>query len=120
MKLRLRALHALRRTSLVLAAALALAPAAQADESFPCKVKDVTVFSGRIHVRCTTMTAAGIYFFALPTSNSVQANRLLTIGSTALVSGRKFVAIYDPGDTSGAAWGCQASDCRALLGFAIE
>lgn len=120
MRLHLRALHRLLRMGLLLPAALALAPAVQADEYFSCKVKDVTVFSSRIHVRCTTTTAAGIYFFALPTSNSVQANRLLTIGSTALVSGRKFVAIYDLGDTSGAAWGCQASDCRALIGFAIE
>lgn len=100
--------------------AAAIASPAQATETFSCKVKDVTVFSNRIHVRCTSATASGIFFFALPTSEATQANRLLTIGSTTLVSGRKFNAIFDPNDTSGTNWGCQSNDCRVLTGFGIE
>jgi hypothetical protein len=93
---------------------------ANAVEYFGCKLKDVTVFNNRIHARCTTATTGGIYFFAVPTSDAAKANRLLTIGTTVLVSGRKFVAIFEPSDTTGTSFGCQADDCRALLGFAIE
>jgi hypothetical protein len=108
------------RSGIVLLALVAAPMQAQATESFTCKVRDVTVFSNRIHVRCTTATVSGIYFFALPTSDSVQANRLLTIGSTTLVSGRKFIATFYPDATTGAAWGCQTNDCRPLVAFGIQ
>lgn len=100
--------------------ALAVPLSAHAVDYFSCKLRDVTVFNNRIHARCTTATSGGIYFFAVPTSDATKANRLLTIGTTTLVSGRKFVAIFEPSDTSGVSFGCQADDCRALVGFAIE
>lgn len=108
------------RSGIALLAVLATPLQALATETFYCKVKDVTVFSNRIHVRCTTATVSGIYFFAVPTVDSVQANRLLTIGSTTLVAGRKFIATFHPDDTAGAAWGCQTNDCRPLVAFGIQ
>lgn len=110
-------------SSVLVALAWAAGFPAQAQDVFSCKLRDVTVFNNRIHVRCTTApaTMTALYFYALPTaSNTTQANRLLTLGSTALVANRKFIAHYGAGDTSGVEFGCQANDCRRLQAFGIE
>jgi hypothetical protein len=44
----------------------------------------------------------------------------MTIGTTALVSGRRFIADFLSGDTSGAGFGCNANDCRRAAAFGIE
>jgi hypothetical protein len=99
-----------------------LAGIAQAD-TFRCTVRDVVVWSNRVHVQCTTTTLDGrdsIRFFAVSTNNATVANRLMTIGTTTLVAGRRFIAIFNNGDTSGDAFDCIHEDCRRLTAFGIE
>lgn len=95
--------------------------------SASCTVSDVTVYSNRVHVRCTTRTVdqmpdgtRDIYYFAVPTSDAVLADRFMTVGMTALVSGRRFVVHYTSGDTSGTSFGCEAHDCRKATIFGIQ
>lgn len=104
--------------ALVLGASIGSAHAASAS----CTPADVTVFTSRIHIRCSQGTADGantIYYFAVPTTDATFANRFMTIATTALVSGRRFVINFTSG-ASGASYGCLASDCRPANWFGIE
>lgn len=87
-----------------------------------CVPTDVTVYSNRIHVRCSqgiTDGASTIYYFAVPTTDATFANRFMTLAMTALVSGRRFIVDFTSG-ASGASYGCQFSDCRPVNFFGIE
>lgn len=99
------------------------AEAAQAGE-FRCTLKDVVVFSNRVHCQCTTTTPDGSstirYFAVSTTADAKVADRLLTIGTTTLVSGRRFIAGFTNGDVSGSSFGCNANDCRKLTYFGME
>src|SRR5215208_1759817 len=56
--------------------------------TFQCNPVNVAVFVGsRIHVRCLPGDGA-IVFFALSVANANEANRVLSIASTALAVGR--------------------------------
>jgi hypothetical protein len=119
---------AVRITGLVLLAVATVAlvwglvGVAHAD-TFRCTLRDVVVWSNRVHVQCTTTTLDGrdsIRFFAVSTNNATVANRLMTIGTTTLVAGRRFIAIYQNGDTSGDDFDCIHEDCRRLIAFGIE
>jgi hypothetical protein len=95
---------------------------AQAGE-FRCTLKAVAVYGNRIHCECTTTVPDGsdtIRFFAVPTADAKLADRLLTIGTTALVSGRRFIAGFKDGDVSGNSFDCLAKDCRKLTSFGME
>lgn len=86
-----------------------------AAEDFVCEPTDVTVYQGRVHVRCLEPELDGgseIWFWAVSTANPDHANRFLTLATTALVSGRSLIFGYTAGDTSGTGFGCQADDCR--------
>jgi len=112
----------LRAFSLSLAMALVVPGIAIAEE-FRCTLRDVVVFGNRVHCQCTTTTSDGpakIRYFAVPTTDAKLADRLLTIGTTALVSGRRFIAGYTKGDTSGSSFNCNSNDCRKLTYFGIE
>jgi len=88
-----------------------------------CTVKDVMVYANRIHVQCTTTTLDGssnIRYFAVSAADAKLADRLLTIGTTALVSGRRFIGGFTNGDVSGTSFNCSAGDCRKLTSFGIE
>jgi len=90
---------------------------------FRCTLRDVVVFGNRVHCQCTTTTPDGssnIRYFAVPTTDAKLADRLLTIGTTALVSGRRFIAGYTSGDASGNSFGCNSKDCRKLTYFGME
>jgi hypothetical protein len=94
-------------------AALVATPAVAAEAL--CTPTEVAVFLNRIHVRCEQPTRDGnrtIWFFAVPTSNAQRANRFLSTATTALVASRTLRFHYDAGNTSGAAFGCLAFDCR--------
>ncbi len=82
---------------------------------FVCQPTEVAVYQGRLHVRCSQTVNDGgnvIRFWAVSTANAQHANRFLTVAASALVSGRNLKMSYTPGDTSGSAFGCLASDCR--------
>jgi hypothetical protein len=53
-------------------------------------------------------------YFSVATANSVHAARILSVLMMAHLSARSIVVEYDPNDTSGTAFGCQAHDCRRL------
>ena len=113
-----------RSLSFIAAVAIVLgcAGAAQA-ATFRCTLKDVVVFGNRVHCQCTTTTLDGgsnIRYFAVSTADAKAADRLLAVGTTTLVSGRRFIAGYASGDVSGASFGCSANDCRKLNFFGIE
>lgn len=81
-----------------------------------CTPLNTAVFSSRVHIKCEE-SVAGIQYFALSTSDAAQAARVLSTISTATVAGRPVFVHYNPSDTSGAAIGCQVSDCRLIEGI---
>jgi hypothetical protein len=91
--------------------------------TFNCTLKDVVVFGNRIHCQCTTTTPDGssnIRYFAVSTADAKLADRVMTVCMTILASGRRFIAGYTSGDTSGSSFGCSASNCRKLNSFGME
>ena len=83
-----------------------------------CTPANVAVFAERVHVKCTA-AVSGIWYFAVSTQNPASAARFLSVMSTAQAAGRTLSIWYNPSDTSGAAWGCQSSDCRAMQAVAF-
>jgi hypothetical protein len=96
----------------------AAGPASPDAEWTTCTPADVTVYAGRIHVRCVE-SVGGIQYFALSTANAAHVARVLSVLSTAHVAGRQLSILYEPSDTSGDAIGCLISDCRLILAAAI-
>ncbi len=86
---------------------------------YTCMPARVATFTTRIHVRCAAAAPNGIWYFAYPSSDTANASRFLSLLSTALVAGKQVNLLYDPADTSGAAYGCAAADCRALRAVEI-
>jgi hypothetical protein len=80
-----------------------------------CQPDEVAVWPNRIHLRCET-AIAGVSYFAVPVTDAAHAARMLSLMSTALAAGRSMLVIYEPSDTSGAAIGCPANNCRLLQG----
>jgi len=106
-----------------------VASPALADE-FVCTPVAISMYNqgspGRIHVECSTSVAIGtnnIRFFAVPTIASADQNyasRVLSTYTTALISSRKLTISYTASDTSGASWGCGATDCRSAWAVSIR
>lgn len=78
-----------------------------------CTPNNVAVYSSRIHVRCNE-SYSGIRYFAYPTRDAAAAARYLSLLTSAQVAGHTLSILYDPADTSGASYGCAASDCRPI------
>jgi hypothetical protein len=81
----------------------------------------VAVFNNRVDVECslTPPDDTSVHYFAVPTSDAGNAARYLSIFTTARITGKTVGLFFTPGDTTGAAWGCQAADCRAISGARI-
>jgi len=90
------------------------APGAPVAVWHTCTSEKVAAYANRIHVRCSNPAPGGIYFFALGTTHSSHAARVLSILSMAHVTGKQLAILYDPTDTSGSAIGCQVGDCRLI------
>jgi hypothetical protein len=96
--------------------------AAPAASLFDCTTSAVAVYNNRVDVQCTPALTDGpstIGYFAVPTTDAGNAARYLSIFTTARITGKHIYLTYTPGDISGAAWGCQASDCRAISGVRL-
>ncbi len=93
-------------------------PARAAPTDTFCTPVQVVDWGVRVHVRCAA-AVGGIIYFAVSTSDSQRAARVLSLASTALVAGRTLIINYDPADLSGASFGCQTNDCRVIraIGF---
>lgn len=94
-------------------------PAFAAPTTHTCKSVDVAAFAERIHVRCNVATASGIVFFSVATANSAHVARILSLLTAAHLAQRSISVEFDPSDTSGVAFGCQANDCRRLMSVGI-
>jgi hypothetical protein len=110
--------HTLLATLIVCIWTIAFPDLAKA-ASLTCTPEDGGVFPGkRIHVQCTKGDG-DIKWFALGVSNDGDANRMLSILSTAFALQKKLTIWYEPGDTSGSSIGCKANDCRLIEGARI-
>jgi|GEM_PF-2940226 len=89
-------------------------------ETAKCVPAEVAVFvkAPRIHVKCASPTN-GILYFATGTADAATAQRVLTVLTSALVSGKALSIVYDPSDLSGAAIGCLNTDCRLIVTVSI-
>ncbi|NMO21021.1 hypothetical protein HPC49_45355 [Pyxidicoccus fallax] len=97
-----------------LAVGLTLTSVPALADSASCTPANVAVYSSRIHVKCAASVAGGIWYFALPTSDTAHANRMLSLLSTALAGGRTLSIDYNPSSTAGTSIGCLSSDCRLI------
>lgn len=118
-------MKALKILSVSLIAITNYAQAATTD--FFCAPTNVGQIDSRIHVQCEQPSMDGsnaIIFFAVNTTGSAEAsdiaNRFLSVGMAALASGKRIRVVYVNGDTSGAAFGCGANNCRKPFGFFLE
>lgn len=94
------------------------APASPNEVWGTCVPVSVASFGNRAHVECAA-AISGIRFFAVSTANPAHVARILSVLSTAQVAGRTLSILYDPVDTSGASFHCQASDCRIISAVAF-
>ena len=83
-----------------------------------CTPAAVGDFQIRIHVRCST-AVDGIVYYAVATTDSNRAARVLAILSGAFLGGHQVEIYYDPADLSGSSIGCSNVDCRLLLNVEI-
>ena len=98
--------------TLVLGAMLSLPSSAYAFDYIikaTCNVVDVAAFPNRAHFRCDNMYPA---YFAVPTSSSAEATRLVTLASAALLGDRKIEVTYNEMDAAPETYGCMHYDCR--------
>ena len=95
-------------------------------DTFTCTPTEVMVYPKRIHVRCSkpaismSSGTSRIWYFAVSTINADYANRFLSTGTTALVSGRKLSINFTGSNTSGTSIGCAYLNCRVPNYFGIK
>ena len=102
--------------TLLLGAALALPASALALEGVTrCPVDEVATFQNRVHVRCGARywdKSPWPSYFAVPTSSSNEAARLVTMGTAAYMGDWQLQIFYDVDDMNAASYGCANQDCR--------
>jgi hypothetical protein len=87
-----------------------------AEKSFVCTPIEVGVFpKKRIHVKCSPGDGA-ISYLALGVADAGEANRTLSILSTAFAVKKRLTIWSDPADTTGTGIGCQTNNCRLIRG----
>jgi hypothetical protein len=85
--------------------------------TYTCNPSLVVSANVRVVARCATPYTNGtitIYWFAYPTSDSGNASRMLSLFETAKATGSTVTFYFDTSDTSGTAYGCLSTDCRAI------
>lgn len=83
-----------------------------------CTPVTVGTYDSRIHIRCS-QSYSGIVFFAYNANDSAGAARYMSMGTSALISGRNMKVLYDPSKHDGAQIGCEIDNCRLLEGLEI-
>jgi hypothetical protein len=86
---------------------------------YQCAVRAVAAFTNRVHVQCTQPYNTTISYFAAPASDRDLASRMEAIGLVAQVTGTVVNLYFNPSDTSGTNFGCQASDCQRITGIEV-
>ena len=96
---------------LLAAATVFAAPhAAAAEVTYQCDIRRVMTFPNRAHVECATG-----FFFAVPTSNPGEVQRLLgmvQIAQNNLIYKHTLYITFDPNDLQAASYGCEVHNCR--------
>ncbi len=73
-----------------------------------------------MHVRCNAPhPGSSIYYFAVPASAREMASRVEAIALVAQVTGANVRIYFNLADTSGSSFGCDAGDCRTVIGLEI-
>lgn len=102
----------------MLRAKLAQAAEPQAGVYYTCTPNLVVSANVRVVARCSVgyvlNPSTTIYWFAYPTKDSATASRMLSVFETAKATSSTLTVYFDTNDTSGTAYGCAASDCRAI------
>lgn len=96
---------------------LAAPPASAAEETLQCDIRRVMTFPNRAHVEC----ASG-YFFAVPTSNPGEVQRLLAmvqIAQNNLIYKHVLYITFDPNDLHAASYGCEVHNCRRPISIKV-
>jgi hypothetical protein len=93
-------------------------PAAAANEWVTCDPVNVATFANRVHVKCAA-SIGGVQWFAQSSDDEAETARIMSTLLVAQVAGRTLTIFTDLSDTSGASFGCQASDCRLINGLAM-
>ena len=88
--------------------------------NFYCpSVNNVASFNNRIHIRCGTANGSILYYaYATDSANVATANQMLAIGNTAFVVGRPVWFYYNASSSLNPP-GCNAGDCRGLVGISM-
>lgn len=121
-----------RTTTLLTFAALgvlSLGAARAHAADYNCVPVELAHLSNRIHVLCAEPRdirggypkdgTTPIRFFAVPLSDPSWANRFTQLVDVAMTAGHVVQFKYTAGDTSGAAFGCGAQDCRTPFGILL-
>jgi hypothetical protein len=118
--------------AVVISALLILGSAAQAfawSEHHTCNSVEVATFTNRVHVKCDRAPASGhgepspldnIVFFAVATTDSAHAARILSVLMMAHLAQREIVIEYDSHDNDGTSFGCLQQDCFAMISVAVR
>ena len=88
------------------------------EATYICTPKFIGVFSNRVHVLCTIAAPGSIYYFSTPTSDSKNANRILSVMLTAKALAKNLQIYYNT-TGNGSAYGCNFSDCRPITAIEI-
>jgi len=126
----------MKRLQMLLMGAVALAVFAVAKPAFAvaflCTPDEVAVVdvgtnnaANRVHVHCTTSVSDGtnVFYFAVPSYNAAYANRLMSLATTAISTGRPLLIQFNAGqnkDPQGVDFGCLATDCRNPWFFSLH
>jgi hypothetical protein len=102
----------------MLRANLVRAAEPDATVTWTCSPNLVVSANTRVVAHCTNGyvvdPSTTIYWFAYPTKDSANASRMLSIFETAKATASTLTFYFDPSDHSGAVYGCQINDCRAI------
>jgi hypothetical protein len=85
-----------------------------AGTTYTCNPDLVVSANVRVVAHCATGYNNAIFWFAYPTSDSGNASRMLSVFETAKATGSTVTFYFDTADLSGAAYGCQTGNCRAI------
>lgn len=106
------------------AAGTSSAPASASTLSRSCPVDSVAVIDNRMHIKCASIPGVAhtqaIYYFAMPlTEPAAKIESIVTLAIEAKRIKKAMVLWFNMDDYKSVP-GCQGSDCRRLLGAALE
>jgi hypothetical protein len=93
------------------------AASTSAANPFTCKIDNISVFTDRIQVKCTSSTG-GIDIFATSADagNQLFANRYFDLMQLAYQKSKPLIIYYDSANPPG----CLSSDCRNITGLKLR